>query len=290
MGSSEVPATPRVDPSDFILRSACRRTVLTRPSATLSRLRARVSNLLTSGEGAAQRRMRERPARIKQRWGVTNEPDKNEDIEDGRILAIGDIHGCSTALRALIDAIDPELPMHAESRSKSSARGAAWTSFASARIARARPSWSATRRKGTGCSWTWRSCSPSIPIAAGAAGFRRSMSGQARSSRLISQGDLSYFRKGVEMMTRFGESGGISYGLASRSSGRCAACRGTGPPGRRWCDPGHGAHKLSLHELPGDNELSHLSRNRNLAGGTSPVPMLLSGMIRPEVLLREVGR
>jgi serine/threonine protein phosphatase 1 len=31
----------------------------------------------------------------------------NDDIEDCRILAIGDIHGCSTALRALIDAIDP---------------------------------------------------------------------------------------------------------------------------------------------------------------------------------------
>ena len=31
-----------------------------------------------------------------------------EDVEDfRRILAIGDIHGCSTALRALIDAIDP---------------------------------------------------------------------------------------------------------------------------------------------------------------------------------------
>ena len=30
-----------------------------------------------------------------------------EEIEDYRILAIGDIHGCSTALRALIDAIDP---------------------------------------------------------------------------------------------------------------------------------------------------------------------------------------
>ena len=31
----------------------------------------------------------------------------SEDIEDYRILAIGDIHGCSTALRALIDAINP---------------------------------------------------------------------------------------------------------------------------------------------------------------------------------------
>ena len=30
-----------------------------------------------------------------------------EEIEDYRILAIGDIHGCSTALRALIDAINP---------------------------------------------------------------------------------------------------------------------------------------------------------------------------------------
>ncbi len=31
----------------------------------------------------------------------------NEDFDDYRILAIGDIHGCSTAHRALIEAIDP---------------------------------------------------------------------------------------------------------------------------------------------------------------------------------------
>jgi hypothetical protein len=58
-------------------------------------------------------------------------------------------------------------------------------------------------------------------------------------------------------MTRFSDDGGIGYGLASRSCGRCAACRGT------WQvtvggDPRHGAHKLSLHEPPGDNELSRL--------------------------------
>ncbi len=29
-------------------------------------------------------------------------------------------------------------------------------------------------------------------------------------------------------MIRFGENGGVGFGLASRSSGRCAACRGTG--------------------------------------------------------------
>jgi hypothetical protein len=29
-------------------------------------------------------------------------------------------------------------------------------------------------------------------------------------------------------MIGFGENGGLGYGLASRSSGRCAACRGTG--------------------------------------------------------------
>ena len=37
--------------------------------------------------------------------------------------------------------------------------------------------------------------------------------------------------------------------------------------------------------MPGDDELSHLPRNRNLAGGTIPVPVLLSRMIRPGWLL-----
>ena len=51
--------------------------------------------------------------------------------------------------------------------------------------------------------------------------------------------------------------------------------------GRRGRDPGHGAHKLPLHGLPGDNELSRLPRDWYLAGGTIPVPVLLSRVISP---------
>src|SRR5271157_1305868 len=56
-----------------------------------------------------------------------------------------------------------------------------------------------------------------------------------------------------------------------------------GGPGKwsRGSDPGHGAHDVPLHGMPGDDELSHLPRNRNLPGGTIPVPVLLSRMISP---------
>ena len=82
-------------------------------------------------------------------------------------------------------------------------------------------------------------------------------------------------------MTRFGD-----------NPFRRVLCRlpGDRASGRGRSDPGHGAHDVALHGMPGDDELSRLTRNRDLAGGTIPVPVLLPRVIRTGLLFREVGR
>ena len=77
----------------------------------------------------------------------------------------------------------------------------------------------------------------------------------------------TFFQNRGEIMTRFCDNGVVGFGLASRSSGRCAACRGTGQVVEGGATRGSVPTSVPLHGMPGDDELSHLPRNRNLARG-----------------------